>query len=254
VQEPHSVQERASAILPAMRSDAYISHATAAQLWGIPLPSDAERPTDVHVTVPVPANRPRGDGVVGHRTRIPARVTVRNGLPVSTPERTWVDLASSLDVGDLVAAGDHLVCRTNPLSSLAALAAELRRAGRIAGKAKLLEAMTLIRPGSDSPRETRTRLAIVDGGLPEPRVNARVELTGGQVFYLDLSYPELKIAVEYEGLHHQENRQVYLCDIDRREVLQRAGWTIVLIVREHLDHPELIVSRVARALSDACAA
>src|SRR3954447_22476709 len=52
-----------------------------------------------HVTAP---HRLRPAGVVAHRGRLaPADMTVRNGIPVTSPARTLVDLAQSLSDEDL---------------------------------------------------------------------------------------------------------------------------------------------------------
>ena len=46
--------------------------------------------------------------------------------------------------------------------------------------------------------ETRIRLAIVQAGLPRPVLQHTV-LAGGHRYRLDLSYPGLKLVVEFDG-------------------------------------------------------
>ena len=69
---------------------------------------------------------------------------------------------------------------------------------------------------------------------------------GDAVAYLDMGWPDLMVAVEYDGDHHRVDRQQYLKDIRRLELLERLGWLIVRVVAE--DRPAEIVRRVRCAL------
>mgnify|MGYP006190244613 CR=1 FL=1 len=77
------------------------------------------------------------------------------------------------------------------------------------------------RVGSDSPKETGLRLALVDAGLPEPAVNRWIldPRTGGRVHRGDLTYEEYRLTLEYECRHHSDPDQVAR-DIDRQERLE----------------------------------
>ena len=90
-------------------------------------------------------------------------------------------------------------------------------------KARL--ALEQSRVGSDSAQETRLRLALEDAGLPEPELNAPTDLGSGVVRQPDLSYPEYKVAVEYEGEGHSDAAQI-VRDIAREEDFSRAGWLL----------------------------
>ena len=50
--------------------------------------------------------------------------------------------------------------------------------------------------------ETRTRLRLVQAGLPEPEVNPAVRLDTGQTLRVDLVWRTWKVAVEYDGPQH----------------------------------------------------
>jgi hypothetical protein len=86
-------------------------------------------------------------------------------------------------------------------------------------------AVSRARVGSDSPQETRLRLALVDAGLPEPAVNQWIihPVTGEPLHQGDLTYDDLRIDLEYEGEHHSDPGQVQR-DIARSERLQSADW------------------------------
>ena len=63
--------------------------------------------------------------------------------------------------------------------------------------------------------ETRLRLVITNGGLPQPRVQWPVQDEQRRtVVWLDLAYPEFGIGIEYEGEEHTAPERV-LRDISR---------------------------------------
>jgi very-short-patch-repair endonuclease len=248
---PHDSIARARAYLPSLPEGATFSHHTAAQLWGMPIESGS-----THVTVLQPANRPRAVGVTGHRAWGPLIIRTRQGLPVTTPERTWTDLAAvGVDERTLVVIADHLVRRKRPLCTVESLALAVSRLGNRRGSRSARRALARARRGTDSPPETIVRLEIVESGLPEPRVGHRVVHLGEYIGTPDLAYPELRIAIEYEGEEHQRDRETYLADIERREAFVRAGWTVILVTKEHLrSAPELWLRRIRHARSVALAA
>jgi very-short-patch-repair endonuclease len=63
--------------------------------------------------------------------------------------------------------------------------------------------------------------------------------------YLDLGWEDIKLAVEYDGDQHRTDRQQYVKDIRRAEMLERMGWLVVRVVAE--DHPDDIIWRVRQA-------
>lgn len=103
------------------------------------------------------------------------------------------------------------------------------------GIRKARVALEQARIGADSAPETRLRLALSEAGLPEAQVNVPTELGSGVVRQPDLSYPEFKVAVEYEGESHSETAQI-VRDITREEDYARAGWLSVRISKRHMEH------------------
>lgn len=86
----------------------------------------------------------RVSGVIGHKlSLVDNEVRDWAGLPITTPARTWCDLASLLDIEDLVAAGDYIVHFRNPLASRAELEATVAAHPSRRGRARLLEALAL---------------------------------------------------------------------------------------------------------------
>ncbi len=106
-----------------------------------------------------------------------------------------------------------------------------------------------VRPGTDSPRETQTRLIITRAGLPEPVIGFKVfDDRGDFIGTPDLFYPKYRIAMEYEGDGHRISVQTFNDDIERTEQFQDAHCRYVRITRDHIDHPHRLVSRVRNAL------
>jgi hypothetical protein len=236
------------------RSDVVVSHLSAAHLYQVPLARRVAHPDGVkqqdrarslHVSVPHGGSRIRRAGIVEHRRTVPeADVVYRLGIRVTGAARTWLDLATlspQLDRDDLVIAGDHLVRhpwlsgvgRTDPLTTLAEIRAALQRAGRFRGIAAAREALELVRVGADSPPETRTRLAMMDAGLPEPELQVPADPADPYSPKADLGLVRWKIALQYEGYHHRDARQ-QSADARRDVWFQTRGWLVIKITSEDL--------------------
>ena len=234
--------------VPVAPVDFRFSHVTAARLYRMPLPPHLMAHTDLDVAVSVGRQYPRRQGIAGHRVPAALESRVVNGLPVLAPEEVWLQLAPLLSTDQLVVAGDYLVRRKRRLSSMQQLAAAAERASGRHGIARARTAIRDIRPGTDSPKESEVRLSIVRAGLPEPVVGYKVHDDDG--FFIgtpDLAYVREKIAIEYQGKHHQDDDRTYEDDIIRRQLFTAAGWHIILVTKAH--SAQYTVSRVREALA-----
>lgn len=219
---------------------------TAAQLYGLPIPS---RFRNLHLHVTGDSRQITRKGITRHRQK---SVTMRRelGLPLQSPESLLVDLAPHLELNELVAVGDATIgnWHGDPLCTLADLKQHAASRTYLRARSKLQRALELIREDVDSPKETSTRLWFLDRGLPEPEVHPAVFCPAlGRAFRPDLGYPEARLAIEYEGDQHRSSRQQWNRDIERYEALQAAGWTVLRItadtnmrvlerrIRAHLD-------------------
>ena len=226
------------------------SHVTAAQLYGFPMTRALENSTAVHVTMQAGTQPPRMVGVVGHRARALHSRQVE-ALPVVEPVVAWSQLAPLLSLDRLTAAGDHLVRRKSPFATMDEIAAFVAAAGGTRGIRSLRAVLPDMREGTESPRETVTRLLIVRSGLPEPVVAHSVyNKNGVLVGTPDLSYLRQKIGMEYEGIIHGLDTQVFRNDIERRERFQDEGWLIIRITADHLRNPRVLIARIRKALAD----
>lgn len=169
------------------------------------------------------------------------------GLRVSSPLDLFIELAGVLSVVDLVIAGDAMVkIGLFTADELRAFCAGTRRWH----SRRARRGAALVRDGVDSPVETRVRLLLVWAGLPEPIVNLRVTDGTGHTRRLDLCYPFLKIAIEYDGRHHIEREAQWNQDLRRRENLEADGWRFVVITSKGVFiEPEDTIGRVVGALA-----
>lgn len=230
-------------------TDAVVSHVSAAMLMRLPLPPDvvADRVEVTCARLP-----PRMRGVRGHVGEVGADVrALPCGVRMTSGARTWADLAGLLALDDLVVLGDALL--SGGWSTLAGLSAMAQRPGR-RGTRRLREALPLVEPRTDSRMETRLRLLVVRSGLPRPVAGRDVVVDGDWLARPDLSYPQLRIAIEYDGDHHRVDRRQWQRDIARRRLLEDAGWLLIVVTADDvLRHPQALVERIRRALDDRAA-
>jgi hypothetical protein len=99
--------------------------------------------------------------------------------------------------------------------------------------------------------ETRLRMLIVLAGLPEPEVNRTVRAADGDpIRRHDLSYPEVRVIVEYDGHQHIEREQAWEADLDRREAIDDDAWRILVVTaRGIFSEPERTALRIHRLLA-----
>jgi hypothetical protein len=236
----------ASLVLPA---DCAFSHCTAAALLGLPLPRSHEH-TRLHVMRPARHNPVARPQVLPH-LGLESRETVRvDGLRVVSAADTWVDLAITLGVEDLVVLGDSVARRAG---SIDPLRAALGRRGRARGVRALREALAWVRVGSDSPMETRSRLLFVRHGLPEPELNVAVTARDGSGFLCrsDFVWRDWRVIGEYQGEHHFGGYERGDDDIARRLLAEDDGWKYVEITKSDVFHPARrhgLLQRLARYL------
>lgn len=247
--DPRTVEERARALAPRLRADQAFSHVTAAAILGVPLPRRVERDLRLHVTTIGADQALRVDGSVGHRAKYGSvRMTVSRGVPITDPASTFVALGTVLSLDELVIAGDALV-GTLGWVSLDELVVAVRRRRGCRGVVKLRAALEEIRVGSRSPGETRTRLALVRGGLPEPELNHDVVVDGRWIACVDLAYPEARVAIEYESDLHRTDPATFKKDLTRGEHLKDVDWWLVRVTADDVGRdPNQFLRRVRRLL------
>jgi hypothetical protein len=189
---------------------------------------------------PLPGLRVRGGRIEEDE------VALIDGVPVTTPARTALDLGCWYPTDEAVAAIDALVRATDlKMADVELLAA--RYTGR-RGIHLARRAIGLVDGGAQSPKESWLRLLLIRAGFPRPQTQIPVCDEFGEIFaYLDMGWEDAKVAAEYDGEQHRTDRRRYTWDIRRQEKIERRGWIDIRVVAG--DQPADIIRRVRGALA-----
>jgi hypothetical protein len=227
------VLERCHAIGLVLPDEAAFSHATAAAAWGLPLPPGVDPLAPVHVIGPPGRPPVQARGIVAHRGVDPGDVRRRDGLPLTAPARILADVAGSWPTERLVALADGALALASPRTTRADLEARAAAGGGRRGVRRLRVAVQHARRFVDSPMESLTRVRLVGSGFPCPVVGADLyDDLGCWIARPDMCWPEIRVAVEYDGDHHRADRWQYVKDIRRKEHMEDAGWRCVVLLAE----------------------
>jgi hypothetical protein len=205
---------------------AVLSHAAAGALWGL-RPSAAAR---IDVTVATAAGR-NDPTLRPHRSALPAgETTALHGIPVTTPARTILDLAATLQRRPLERLLD--TAENTRLTDVAILDALARAHPRHRGAKRLREALHTHTPGSTLTRsELEERfLALCDAaGIDRPLVNHHV--AGRE---RDFVFPSRRLVIETDSWRHHQSRQAFEDDRHRDATLLRAGYRTLRVTHRWL--------------------
>ena len=188
--------------------------------------------------------RPR-TGIIVREERISDdEITYVEGLPVTTPARTALDIGRHLPRDAAVAHLDALGAATGVSVDEALALADQYKGWR--GMRRARRALGLTDSGAQSPKETWLRLVLIDAGFPKPRTQIRVS-DGVNEAFIDMGYDEPMVGLDYEGAHHSTVRAQYVYDIGRAELIERQGWIDIRVVAEH--SKRFIIQRVRDAFA-----
>ncbi|MGK5444261.1 DUF559 domain-containing protein [Micromonospora sp. URMC 105] len=227
--------------------EAAIAGPSAAYLWGVDL---LRRDAPVSVLLPRTARLRTHARVQVTRSALPRSDRTRfGGLPVTTALRTAFDLGRQGSREEATIAVDALLHRR--VVKLPALRAYADAHPRWPGLPLLRQVLALAEPLSESPMETRLRLLLLDAGLPPATAQHDVlDARGRFVGRVDLAWPGLRVAVEYDGDHHRE-RVHFRQDVARLNALRAAGWLVLRFTADDvLRRPAQTVDMVAAALRE----
>jgi predicted transcriptional regulator of viral defense system len=221
---------------------AALSHGSAAALWEL-------RPsaTSIDVTVRTTARRKRAALAIHRSRNLPAEeVTVHHGIPVTTPARTLLDLAATLDRRPLERALDH--AEVQQLTDYPALDALARAHPSHRGASKLRRALTTHNAGTTLTKgklEERFLALCDDHALPRPHCNAWVE--GLEVDFL---FKDRRVIVETDSWRHHRTREAFERDRHRDAVHTSAGYrTLRFTHRQLTGEPRAVAEALRAALS-----
>ena len=169
-------------------------------------------------------------GLVVHESRrIDSRdIQLIDGIPVTTPERTVLDLASRFPRANYLEFVIQAARRKRLLTYESTKEMFDRHARRgLKGVAALREALERWDPASrptESEMETMLLQAVRKSGLPEPVIQHDVVDAGGRfVARCDAAYPESRIAIEYDSKQEHSDEFQVARDAKRRNRLTAAA-------------------------------
>ncbi len=199
-----------------------------------------------------PKHRPTG--VRLHRCRTPVEhIQSWCGLPVTSPTWTALSLARALSRRHAVVVVDSALRAGG--CTVAQLRAALPALARLRGCVQARAVVDLARPGTDSCQETRTRMALVERGLPPPDVDMRLYDDRGRLLARgELGYRNELIWIEYDGFAVHTERQAFRRDRSRQNWLVNRGWFVLRYADADLRHGETRMTadvRRARQLAPA---
>lgn len=188
---------------------------------------DTEDDDDLHVLTPPRHLLRDSDGLKVHR-RDGAPLVMVGGRRATSPAWTAVEVARSLRRPRALATLDAaLRSRTCDREGLHMAAVE--QFGR-RGIVHVRELIPLADALAESPMESEARLMIVDGGLPAPVLQHEVIDAEGQLWRLDFAWPDLKVAVEYDGFDWHSDPVAFRRDRRKRAALRDIHWAVTSIV------------------------
>lgn len=242
-----STTDRITAALAVLPPGTALAGRSALWSWGVRLASPTE-PVDV-IVPPGSRARRRAEIRVRRDTLLPGEVlSLPLGLTTS-PERTAFDVARSAPPMTAVPMLDQLVRATRlRQEDVLALAARHRHTRWFS---RVEPALALVDAGAESVRESQLRLVLVEAGLPVPVAqHVILDADGRFVARTDLAWPEVRVACEYDGAHHDERGQV-IRDRARLNAIRRAGWTVVVVDAAQFARRHEVVAMVGAVLAQA---
>ena len=250
---PVTWEQRLLAACLAAGPSAVVSHRAAAELWEFDVP---ERGL-VEISVARPFD-PRDRDVIRHRSTdlAPHHVTVRRGVPVTTPVRLLADIGAVVPwlTQQIYDAG--LVRKLFTAACAERILTEVGRRGRrgVGPLRRVVDRNALgdVRP--DGLLELRMARLMRDHGLP-PWVFQHEVVAGGRRFRIDFAYPRVKLAIEVDGYAHHRTKEQMQRDLDRQNVLVSLGWTLLRFTwHDVVKRPEYVAAQILRVLGTLSAA
>lgn len=227
---PDTTEVRVAAVALALNPFTVVCDRTAAWVYGIEVMDYRE----LDLLPPLETCALRGHSRTGRpectgrqRDLLPEDICWLGGVPVTTPLRTCMDLACTLSRRRALAVMDAFmrefgITREDMMRTLPRY---FRRRGVI----QLRQLIPLADPRSESPRESWTRLAIIDAGLPAPEPQYWILVNGRPTFRLDLAYPHARVAVEYDGREFHDSEEQKEADKARRQWMRDRGWKVIVL-------------------------
>lgn len=225
------------AVARALPESAVFSGLTSLWLHGLDIgpgkPIEITIPADIGISA-------RASLRVRRVVRLP-EATLRRELRTTPLERALLDSARSLPLVRLVAVVDEALRRR--MTDLNRLEAEVGDNLRRPGVRRFRRAVQFSDGLAESPMESHLRVLLLQAGLPRPVSQAELRSREGAFLgRVDLYYPDVKLAIEYDGDVH---RTQLADDMRRQNAILSAGYNLLRFTRSDLlDRPDAVVRQV----------
>ena len=189
---------------------------------------------------------PQHERINGHRTSyLPAEhVTIVRGVPVTTAERTLLDLAGVMPEHRLrraVRQSQYLKLTTVP-----SLVAVLHGPGPKRGRKKLARILATGAAPTQSELEDAVLDLVLRAGFIHPVVNEPLLLDGRRIVP-DLCWPRQRLVIEADGPHHDDPLE-RAADRERQRILEARGYRVVRVTWEQaVARPGATLRRIGEA-------
>jgi very-short-patch-repair endonuclease len=158
-----------------------------------------------------------------YRAELPQTdLTKRYRLPLTSAERTVIDLARTLPFMDSVVVADSALRRGGVTKD--SLETKLAAYARWPGTSQAKRVISFADGRSESALESCARVTFADQGLPSP--DLQVEFAGGQ-FRVDFLWPEYRTIAEADGLKKYAGREDAIAQLERDKILRELGYKVV---------------------------
>jgi Protein of unknown function (DUF559) len=237
---------RAAAALLFVGKGGVLSGPTAARLYGCTAATD----TDIHVTLPYSRWARRRPGLVVHHDRFAeADVGELLGMPVLALDLVIAELLCTAPRRLALACADQALALAGPdRDFLGAVEDRLVQRDDRRGTVRGAVLLGLATGKAESPPESWLRLLVADADYPLPGAQHEVrDLDGRVVYRLDLAWPDLRIALEYDGYEAHEHREGH--DAERDARLRARGWIVIRARAEDMREPARLLAELANAFA-----
>lgn len=218
----------------AMGAGSAVSHLSAAHFLGY-LGGGAPRVVDITSAT----HRRSRRGIRAHQAPLhPLDVITRNGLRLTSPSRTLLDLAAILTAEQLQVAVDE--ARVKRQLRLKLIEATIARSPGHHGIGALRRAVARHDPGRGRTRselEDRARRFLRDRSYPPYDWQSEIRLAG-EVFVMDAVWSAHRVILELDGRGFHDNDPRFASDRRKSRRLAAAGWEVVRATWEDFDHHE----------------
>lgn len=248
---PTSEVDDAAAHLLDIKPKAWLSHASAASMHRFDTFGQVEPP--FHVTLARGCYTRRSELVVHTSDELPLRDRAfLDGLPLTNPTRTIIDLARTEKPARLTAVldgalRDRLITEEAMLTRIA----ELRTQGRYG-----IPALLAVIEGSEASRggqswlERRYLELAASAGVPAPETQRHLGRVDGRLIRVDCYYRDADLVVELLGYRWHRSRSQMTRDAERVNRLQLDGRMVLQFTYEQVTlAPRIVLGTVVEARS-----